>query len=90
MGPILGPKRALLPQVLAETKTLYRSLLGHITPMNVIFDIISHHTTRSEEINLKTNLFGAHFGAKEALLPQVLAETKKLYYSLLGHITPIN
>ena len=69
LGPILGPKWALLPQVLAETKKLYHSLLGHITPINVLFDILSPLTTRSEEINLKEKLFGAHFGAKEGITP---------------------
>ena len=68
LGPILGPKRALLPQVLAETKKVYHSLLGHITPIHVLFEILSPLTTRPEEINKKQIIWGP-FGAKEGINP---------------------
>ena len=54
LGPILGPKRALdlLPQVLAETKKLYLSLRSYniITPINVLFDILSPKTTETKKL----------------------------------------
>ena len=49
----------------------------------MLFDILSRHTTRSEEIAFKKIIWGPFWG-------QVLAEAKKLYHSFLGHITPIN